>query len=113
LEFFIVRAHWRMVGGWDLHWDVGHWGIAFMREHAVTIEVLHESVLTEAAIDALEGAGLGCFRIGTIWHACRPTLDEFGIQAAFLINRKSRDGNSEPEGGNAEQQRESKARVHR
>jgi hypothetical protein len=110
LEFFIVRARWQ--SGWFLHWDfrVGR-GIAILRTHALALGVLQESLVTETAHDALERTNLGRFRVGAIRNACGSALGELGIRAALV--GKSRDGNSEPEGANAEQQRESKARVHR
>jgi len=83
-----------------------------LRAHAFTLGILQETFLTETADDALHHAWSSESRICAIWYARGAAMGEFGIGAAFLF-RKSRDGNSEPEGGNAEQQRESKARVHR
>lgn len=89
------------------------WGLAVLRSHTFALGVLHEAFLAETAHDALVGTQRGGFRVGTIWDAGGSAVGETGISTAFLIYWKSRDGNSEPEGTNAEQQRESKARVHR
>lgn len=108
LEFFIVGA----LGNFEVHGGFLGSGLAFMRAHAFTLGVLQESLFTETADDALEGTNCGFFRMGASWCACGTACLENGMSAAFLF-WKSRDGDSEPEGANAEQQRESKARVHR
>jgi hypothetical protein len=108
LEFFIVGA---LRDNDSLRDFVGS-GLAFMRAHAFTLSVFQESLLTETPDDALEGTNFGRFRISTIRYAGGSAREELGVRAAFLFG-KSRDGDSEPEGANAEQQRESKARVHR
>jgi hypothetical protein len=98
LEFFVVGA----LGVFGFHGGFLGSGLAFLRAHAFTLGVLQESVLTETVHDALEGTEFGWFRIGAIRHAGGAACQEMGISAAFLF-WKSRDGDSEPEGANAEQ----------
>jgi len=98
LEFFVVGA----LGNFEFHGGFLGSGLAFLRAHAFTLGVLQESFLAETVHDALEGTQFGCFRIGAIRHAGGAACHENGISAAFLF-WKSRDGDSEPEGANAEQ----------
>jgi hypothetical protein len=113
LEFFIVGALRELTVRWELHGDVMvGLGVAFLRAHAFTVGVFQESLLTETPHDALIGANFVRCRMGAIRYASGSAGHELCVFTAFLI-RKSRDGDSEPEGANAEQQRESKARVHR
>jgi hypothetical protein len=98
LEFFVVGA----LGDFEFHGGFLGSGLAFLRAHAFTLGVLQESLLTETVHDALEGTEFGWFRIGAIRHAGGAACQENGISAAFLF-WKSRDGDSEPEGANAEQ----------
>ena len=98
LEFFVVGA----LGDFEFHGGLLGSGLAFLRAHAFTLGVLQESLLAETVHDALEGTEFGWFRIGAIRHAGGAACQENGISAAFLF-WKSRDGDSEPEGANAEQ----------
>jgi len=98
LEFFVVGA----LRDFEFHGGLLGSGLAFLRAHAFTLGVLQESLLTETVHDALEGTEFGWFRIGAIRHAGGAACQENGISAAFLF-WKSRDGDSEPEGANAEQ----------
>jgi hypothetical protein len=98
LEFFVVGA----LGDFEFHGGFLGSGLAFLRAHAFTLGVLQESLLAETVHDALEGTEFGWFRIGAIRHAGGAACQENGISAAFLF-WKSRDGDSEPEGANAEQ----------
>lgn len=106
LEFFVV---WTLELG-DL-WHDFVTGLAFFREHAFAHVVFQVSLLTETADHALQGAEWARHWVGTIWDTSRSTGEEFGVGTAFF--GKSRGGDSERKSANAEQQRESKARVHR
>jgi hypothetical protein len=108
IEFFIIGTLWND----ECLGEFLGSGLAFVRAHAFALGVLQESLLTETADDALEGTHFGRFRIGTIRYTGGSTGLENGIGTAFFF-RKSRGGDSERKGANAEQQRESKARVHR
>jgi hypothetical protein len=92
VEHFIVRASWHS-SGWFLHGDFGNSGLAVLREHALALSILQESLLTETPDDALESTDFWLFLVGAIWNACRAAMAKFGISTAFFI-WKSRDGNS-------------------
>jgi hypothetical protein len=114
VEFLVVGALGIVVHG---HWDgngdiVVGLGFTIFNSDAFTISIFQVSFLTETAADTLEGTNRVWFGVGAVRNAGRSTLLVFGIGTAFF-NWKSRDGDSEPESTNAEQQRESKARVHR
>jgi len=109
VEFLVGWA----LGDDDVFWHgngefVVGFGITLFRTHAFTVGVFQESFLTETPYDALEGTNLVWLRVGAVWNAGGTTSAVFGIGSAFR-----RDGESKPEGANAEQQRESKARIHR
>jgi hypothetical protein len=106
LELFVV---WALELG-DL-WHDFVTGLALFGEHAFALLVFQVSLLTETADHALQGADLGRHWVGTIWDTSRSAGEELGVGTAFF--GKSRGGDSERKGANAEQQRESKARVHR
>jgi len=86
---------------------------AFLRAHAFSVGVLQESILTETADDTLESTKFRWFGICAIRRAGGSAIEKFGVGAAFFINWKSRFGDSEPEGTNAEQQHGNKAKGHR
>jgi hypothetical protein len=117
LEFFIVWACWHGSSHWDLHREFGAGlAITFWEGDAFALVVLQVSFLTETAGDTLEGTDwtwMHVFAIGTGRGACGAAFEELCIGTASFIGGKSWDGNSEADGGKAEQQRESKARVHR
>jgi len=87
--------------------------IAVFRTHTFAVGIFQVSGLTETSRDALEGTEFGFFRFGTVRYTSGSAFQEFFIWTAFSFHRERRDGSSEPEGANAEQQRESKASVHR
>lgn len=117
VEFFVRRAFR------DLRHAHGHGhgnivvglGIALFRAHAFTVGVLQVSGFTETPADTLEGTDVIGLRVRAVRNAGGSACQVFGIRTALsrLIDGERRDGDSEPEGTNAEQQRESKARVHR
>jgi hypothetical protein len=117
IEFFIVWARWHGSSHWDLHREFGAGlAVTFWEGHAFALFVLQVSFPTETAADTLEGTDwtwMHEFAVGTGRGACGATFEELCIWTASFIGGKSRDGNSEADGGKAEQQRESKARVHR
>lgn len=93
---------------------VGFRGIALLGWHAKTTRVSQMSLLTEASDDAVLGTDRAGMRIGAGRSTSRATSLEFFIVWALReLFRKRRSGESDAENGNAEQQRESKARVHR
>jgi hypothetical protein len=88
-------------------------GLAFFHAYTFTFGVLQESLVTETTDDALEGTESWLLGVSAIWYAGGSTSQKFGIGTAFLFGGKSRCGDSEPEGTNAEQQHVSKAKGHR
>lgn len=77
--------------------------LAFFHAYTFTFGVLQESLFTETTDDTLEGTNSWWLRISTIWYAGGSASQKFGVGTAFLIDGKSRGGDSEPEGTNAEQ----------
>jgi len=111
-EFLLLRTsrELRLELSWDLRLSLS---ITLGGEHAYALVVLHVAVLAVAAAEASQGA-MG--RVGTSAsrRARGAALTIFGVSiAALRIDRKGGDGQSETDGGKTEQQRESKARVHR
>jgi hypothetical protein len=82
----------------------------FVPTHAFAVEVLQESLLTEAAGHTQLGTDLGHLGAGASWRTDGSTVVEFRVGAALRSRWFS---DSEPEGANCEQQRESKAKGHR
>jgi hypothetical protein len=114
VEFLVLGAFGHFVQShWDSDWDiVVGLGIALFATDALALRVFQESLLTETPADTLQGTNLVGFGVRAVRFAGGSALTVFGIGTA-LFNRERRDGDSEPEGANAEEQSESKARVHR
>jgi len=102
IENFIVWAF--RFGTWELHGDLVMWFLAILREYAFSFGVLQETFFTETTDHTLEGTHFRWFGISAIWYASGSTIEKLGIGTAFFIDGKSRCGDSEPEGTNAEQQ---------
>jgi len=101
IEKFIVWAFW--FGLRKLHGDLVV-GLAFFKAYTFTVGVFQVSLFTETTDDTLEGTHGGLLRIGAIGYASGSTCQKFGIGTAFFFGRKSRGGDSKPEGTSAEQQ---------
>lgn len=114
LEFFVVRARGEAGSRRDLLVDfwVGL-TIALVRLDTLALRVLQESLLTETPDDTLEGTGRAGVGIGAGWSAGRTALKILSVGTASFIHWKSWDSDSEADGGEAKEQSESKARVHR
>jgi len=114
--FFALR-HFRWIGEEHvtrfLHGESVVSAIAIAFGNAFAFGVLQEPFLTETAHDALHGTHIRFFRISAGRDAGRAANAELGIGAASLVYWEGRDGHSEPEGTNAEQQHESRAKGHR
>jgi hypothetical protein len=102
IEKFIVRAFG--FGLRELHGDFVMTGLAFFEAHTFTVGVLQVSLFAETTDHTLEGTHYRCLGVGTIGCASGSACQKFGIRTAFLFGGKSRGGDSEPEGTNAEQQ---------
>jgi len=101
IEKFIVRAFW--FGLRELHGDFVV-GLAFFKAYTFTVRIFQVSLFTETTDDALEGTHGGWLGIGAVWYASGSACQKFGIWTAFFFDRKSRGGDSKPEGTSAEQQ---------
>jgi len=102
IENFVVRAC--RFTAWHLHGDLVMTSLAILRDHTFSIGVLQESFLTETTDHTLEGTHFRWFGIGAIRDASGSAIEKFGVGAAFFIYWKSRGGDSEPEGTNADEQ---------
>jgi len=101
IEKFIVWAFW--FGLRELHGDFVVSGVTFFHAYTFTFGVFQESLFTETTDHTLEGTHHRWLGMGAIWYASGSTCQKFGIGTAFFIDGKSRSGDSEPEGTNAEQ----------
>jgi len=114
---FLALRQLRRVGEehvlpWFLHGD--SWVsrcLALFWTYAFALGVLQISCRTETAADTLEGTNFGQLGIGAVRYTSGSTSEVLSIGTALRWER--RDGDSEPEGANAEQQTESKAKGHR
>lgn len=114
VEFLVLWA----LSGWSTHHRDGDGnivvslGIALFRADTLAVSVFQVSLFTETPADTLQGTEFVWLRVRAVRYTGGSAGAIFGIGTA-LLNGERRDGDSEPEGANAEKESEGKARVHR